>query len=47
MTYIVRSGDSLTLIAQRHNMSLNQLLKLNGLKRRSVIHPGQRLVIAQ
>lgn len=46
-TYIVRSGDSLTRIAQRHNMSLNQLLRINGLKRRSVIHPGQRLVIAQ
>jgi hypothetical protein len=47
MTYTVKHGDSLTVIAERHNMSLWQLLQLNGLGNRSVIHPGQLLIIAR
>ncbi|MFO7609366.1 MAG: LysM peptidoglycan-binding domain-containing protein [Candidatus Krumholzibacteriia bacterium] len=41
-TYTVRRGDNLTDIARLHQMSLQELRELNGL-RGSVIHPGQAL----
>lgn len=41
--YVVRRGDSLYTIARRHGLSLDQLCDINGLSRRSVIHPGDRL----
>lgn len=44
-SYQVRSGDNLTDIAQKHNMSLNQLLQINSLNRRGVIYPGQTLLV--
>ncbi|MCG8637153.1 MAG: LysM peptidoglycan-binding domain-containing protein, partial [Desulfobacterales bacterium] len=44
-TYKVRSGDSPFLIAKRHNMSLNRLLALNSLSKRSKIYPGQKLIV--
>lgn len=44
-TYTVRKGDSLTHIAQKNKMPLWKLLKLNNLKRNTVIQPGQKLVI--
>lgn len=43
-TYVVRRGDNLTEIAQLHQMSLQELRELNGL-RGAVIHPGQRLKV--
>lgn len=45
-TYTVKRGDALAKIAKRHGMSLNSLLALNGLNRKSTIHPGQRLKIS-
>nr|VFK12170.1 MAG: membrane-bound lytic murein transglycosylase D [Candidatus Kentron sp. LPFa] len=42
-TYTVRSGDSLWLIAHRHGVSVAQLISWNGLTRKSVLIPGQRL----
>jgi membrane-bound lytic murein transglycosylase D len=39
----VRPGDSPARIAQRHGVDLDHLLALNGLDRRSTIHPGQTL----
>lgn len=42
-TYTVRSGDALSTIAARHNVSLQALLSLNGLSMTSLITPGQRL----
>ena len=44
-TYTVRSGDTLTQIAIRNKLPLWKLLKFNNLSRKSVIRPGQKLVI--
>jgi len=43
--YQVRRGDTLSGIATRHGVSLNALLRANGLGSRSTIYPGQWLVI--
>jgi len=43
--YIVKSGDSPYLIANKYGMNLNVLLKLNGLSSKSKIYPGQKLLI--
>jgi LysM repeat protein len=39
----VRPGDSLSVIAQTHGLSVEGLRKLNKLTKKSVIHPGERL----
>jgi len=44
-TYRVRAGDSIWAIAQRYRVSMNDLLEWNSLTRRSVIKPGDRLII--
>lgn len=44
-SYRVRRGDSLWNIAQRHNVSVDQLREWNQLGRGSVIQPGQTLRI--
>jgi len=46
-TYVVKRGDSLTVIARKHNMSLWQLCKLNKISTKANIHPGQKLVVSQ
>lgn len=43
--YQVKSGDSPVRIAKRHNMSLDRLLSLNHLSKRSKIYPGQNLLV--
>ncbi len=43
--YTVKKGDTLGTIASRHGVRLASLLHTNGLTSRSVIHPGQLLVI--
>lgn len=43
--YIVQRGDTLFAIAQRHGLSLNELMRQNGLRKGSRIYPGQRLVV--
>ena len=43
--YKVKSGDSPVRIAKKHNMSLNRLLSLNHLNKRSKIYPGQSLLV--
>ncbi len=45
VTYRVRNGDSLWIIARRHNVRVRDLTRWNGLSTRSVIRPGQKLVI--
>ncbi len=44
-TYTVVSGDSLSLIAYRHNTSVNELMRLNNLTG-YLIFPGQRLKVS-
>jgi membrane-bound lytic murein transglycosylase D len=44
-TYVVRRGDSLYTIANKFRVSLTDLLGWNNLTKRSVIKPGQRLVM--
>jgi membrane-bound lytic murein transglycosylase D len=42
-TYTVRRGDTLSSIARRHGVSLNQLIAANGLSRTDPIRTGQKL----
>ncbi|MBP5517137.1 MAG: LysM peptidoglycan-binding domain-containing protein [Bacteroidales bacterium] len=44
-TYTVKKGDTLYGIAKKHNMSLNDLLKMNGLTAKSTIHAGKKLKV--
>ncbi len=44
-TYVVRPGDTLSGIARAHGLTVARLRALNGLSRRSIIRPGQRLVL--
>ena len=43
--HIVKAGDSLSKIAQTYQMSFLSLLQLNNLSVKSMIHPGDRLLI--
>jgi membrane-bound lytic murein transglycosylase D len=43
--YVVRAGDTLSEIADAHGVGLSSLRRWNGLGRRSLIHPGQELVL--
>lgn len=44
-TYTVKPGDYLFLIARKLQVSFDDLLAVNGLTKRSVIHPGDRLIV--
>jgi membrane-bound lytic murein transglycosylase D len=44
-TYVVRRGDTLSRIAHKFRVRLSDLLGWNSLHPRSVIMPGQRLVM--
>ncbi|HKU16412.1 MAG TPA: LysM peptidoglycan-binding domain-containing protein, partial [Steroidobacteraceae bacterium] len=44
-TYVVRRGDTLARIASKFRVRLSDLLGWNNLSARSVIKPGQRLVM--
>lgn len=41
--HVVRSGDTLSAIAQRAHLSLNDLCRWNGLDRHAILKPGRRL----
>ncbi len=43
--YVVQRGDSLWNISRRHQVGLQQLMRLNGLDDDSVLRPGQELII--
>lgn len=44
-THVVRSGDTLSHIAARYGVSVSSLLKANGLRANSLIHPGDRITV--
>lgn len=44
-TYTIRKGDTLYMIARKHNMTLNDLMKINGLTKSSKILPGKKLKV--
>lgn len=44
-TYVVRKGDTLTKIAQHHEVGVSDLARANQLSLKDVIRPGQELVI--
>lgn len=44
-TYIVQPGDTLYTIAERFNVPLDALIRLNNIPRPDLIYPGQRLLI--
>lgn len=45
ITHTVRRGDTLFAIAQQYNTSVDELRRLNGLKSRGKIFPGQKLKV--
>jgi peptidoglycan lytic transglycosylase D len=45
INYTVKKGDSLWLIARRHNVTVKQLLAWNGITRKKHLKPGQQLLI--
>jgi len=44
-TYVVKKGDSLWAISKAHNVSLNELLSLNGLSKTAPLKIGQEIKI--
>ena len=44
-TYIVKSGDNLSTIASKNNMSLDEIAKLNNIKKPYTLRAGQKLKI--
>ena len=40
-TYTVKKGDTLSDIAERHDVSVYRLVSVNGLRSSSTIYPGQ------
>ena len=45
VSYRVRKGDSLSRIASKYGVSINQLCKLNGIKRNAILREGKVLRI--
>lgn len=45
-SYTVQSGDTLTAIANRYNLSLEQIASLNGISRTAGLRTGQRLKLS-
>lgn len=45
INYLVRSGDTLSDIAERNGVGLSELLKFNGIDNSNLVRVGQRLKI--
>ena len=44
-TYVVRKGDTLSAIAQKHDLSASALARANDMSLKSIIRPGQKLTV--
>ncbi|MBR6920515.1 MAG: transglycosylase SLT domain-containing protein [Bacteroidales bacterium] len=44
--HVVKSGESLTMIARKYGTTVNRLLQLNH-RKSTMIHPGERLIVGQ
>jgi len=44
-SYVIEKGDSLFRIAQKHEMTVEQLCKLNKITAKTVLHPGGKLLV--
>lgn len=44
-THVVQRGDTLSRIAHRYGTSIDALTAANGIRRRTIIHPGQVLTV--
>ena len=45
--YVVQPGDTLYSIAQKFNVSMEEIIRLNNISRPDLVYPGQRLLIPQ
>jgi len=45
--HVVQSGDSLSKIAQQYGISVDELCRMNNMKKTDTIHPGQKLLVAR
>ncbi len=45
--HVVRAGDTLSGISQRYGMTIEELCRLNDIKRTTVIRVGQRLLVGE
>ena len=45
VNYTVRNGDSLSLIASRFRVSVNQIVRWNNIDKNKILRPGQRLTM--
>ena len=43
--HVVQQGEILSMIARRYGMSLDELCRLNKITPKTVIHPGQQLMV--
>ena len=43
--HVVQQGEILSMIARRYGMSLDELCRLNRITPKTVIHPGQKLMV--
>ncbi|MGQ9473252.1 MAG: LysM peptidoglycan-binding domain-containing protein [Candidatus Caldatribacteriaceae bacterium] len=48
MTYhVVQPGESLWIISRRYRVSLQDLLRINGLSEKSVLYPGMKIIVKE
>jgi len=45
LTYKIKSGDNIGLIAQWYNVSINEIKSWNNLQQKKTIYPGQEIII--
>lgn len=45
--YVVQSGDTLSKIGKQYGISVDELCRLNSMKKTDTIHPGQKLIVAR